>query len=141
MKQLLLFISIVFCVLVHAQDIPIPPKPNPPRLVNDYADQLTPEQEEALERKLVAYDDSTSNQIAVVIMKNLGGYEPEVFATELGQRWGVGGSKFDNGIVILVSMGNEEESRKGPVEQSDRQVPERHVGQRLLLFAHRLSLR
>ena len=112
MKQLLLFISIVFCVLVHAQDIPIPPKPNPPRLVNDYADQLTPEQEEALERKLVAYDDSTSNQIAVVIMKNLGGYEPEVFATELGQRWGVGGSKFDNGIVILVSMGNEEESRK-----------------------------
>jgi uncharacterized protein len=112
MKRLLLFISIVFCLIVQAQDIPIPSKPNPPRLVNDYADQLTPEQEDALERKLVAYDDSTSNQIAVIIVKSLGGYEPEVYATELGERWGVGGAKFDNGVVVLVSMGTDEESRK-----------------------------
>jgi uncharacterized protein len=112
MKRLLFFLSILFTVFAQAQDIPIPPRPNPPRLVNDIANQLTPEQEEALERKLVAYDDSTSNQIAVVIVNNLGGYEPEIYATELGQKWGVGGAKFDNGIVVLVSMGNEQESRK-----------------------------
>ena len=112
MKRLLFFLSILLTIVVQAQDIPIPPKPNPPRLVNDFAGQLTPEQKETLERKLVAYDDSTSNQIAIVVMKNLGGYEPEVYATELGQKWGVGGAKFDNGVVILVSMGEGGENRK-----------------------------
>src|SRR5690349_13581916 len=112
MKRLLFLFSILFTVVVQAQDIPIPPKPNPQRLVNDFADQLTPEQEETLERKLVTYDDSTSNQITIVIVKNLGGYEAEVYATELGEKWGVGGAKFDNGIVVLISMGEGGENRK-----------------------------
>lgn len=112
MKQLLLFIVLLLTVIVHAQDIPIPPRPNPPRLVNDIADKLIPEQEQALEKKLVAYDDSTSNQITIVIVDNLSGYEPEVYATELGEKWGVGGAQFDNGIVILVSFGNDQERRK-----------------------------
>lgn len=112
MKQFLFFIVLFLSVITRAQDIPIPPKPNPPQLVNDIADQLTPEQEVALERKLVAYDDSTSNQITIVILQNLSGYEAEVFATELGEKWGVGGAQFDNGIVMLVSMGNDQEKRK-----------------------------
>ena len=108
MKRLLFFIFLIVSVIAFAQDIPIPPKPNPPRLVNDIANKLIPEQEQELERKLVAYDDSTSNQITVVILDNLSGYEPEVFATELGEKWGVGGALYDNGIVILVSMGNDQ---------------------------------
>ena len=112
MKQFLFFIVLLLSVIVHAQDIPIPTKPNPPRLVNDIADQLTPDQEQALERKLVAYDDSTSNQITIVILQNLSGYEAEVFATELGEKWGGGGAQFDNGLVILISLGNDQEKRK-----------------------------
>ena len=42
------------------------PKSVPPRLVNDFADVLTPDQESQLESKLVAYNDSTTSQIAVV---------------------------------------------------------------------------
>lgn len=112
MKKFLLLIVILLSAVCYAQDIPIPPKPNPPQLVNDIADQLTPEQEQALERKLVAYDDSTSNQFTIVIVKTLGGYEPEVYATELGEKWGVGGAQFDNGIVLLVSLGGDGETRK-----------------------------
>jgi uncharacterized protein len=112
MKQALFFIVLLLSVIVHAQDIPIPARPNPARLVNDIADQLTPEQEQTLERKLVAYDDSTSNQITIVILRDLSGYEPEVFATELGEKWGVGGAQFDNGVVILISLGNDQEKRK-----------------------------
>ncbi|MDE7126326.1 MAG: TPM domain-containing protein, partial [Bacteroidales bacterium] len=44
----------------------IPQKPEPQRLVNDFAGLLTESQAERLERILVAFDDSTSNQIAVV---------------------------------------------------------------------------
>jgi uncharacterized protein len=109
MKKFLLIIYILIGLGAIAQDNEIPPRPNPPRLVNDIADKLTPEQEHALEAKLVAYDDSTSNQIAIVILQTLNGLEPEVFATELGERWGVGGAQFDNGVVILVSFGNEEQ--------------------------------
>jgi uncharacterized protein len=66
----LLFLLPLF---TNAQDIP--KKPQPPRLVNDLSGVLTPEQVNALERKLVAYDDSTSNQIAVVLVKTLNEYQ------------------------------------------------------------------
>ena len=39
---------------------------HPPRLVNDLAHLLQPQEADALEQKLVAYNDSTSSQIAVV---------------------------------------------------------------------------
>ena len=80
----------------------IPEIPNPPRLVNDFANLLSPDELQTLEAKLVAFNDSTSVQIAVVIVPTLGGYEKADYAQQLGQKWGVGGSKFNNGIVILV---------------------------------------
>lgn len=45
------------------------PKPSdPPRLVNDFTNTLDANQVKALEDKLVAFADSTSTQIAVVII-------------------------------------------------------------------------
>src|SRR5690606_36901852 len=46
------------------------------------------------------------------VLQDLGGYEVSQYATELGEKWGVGGAQFDNGIVILVSLGNENETRQ-----------------------------
>lgn len=80
----------------------IPSRPSPARLVNDLAGTFTTRQAEELERVLVAFDDSTSNQIAVVTVKDLKGYEPAEYATRIGLDWGVGSEKFDNGIVILI---------------------------------------
>ena len=63
MLMVALFSSVI---TLQAQVVPhnlLPPKPDPARLVNDYADLLTPDEERQLERKLVAYDDSTTNQI------------------------------------------------------------------------------
>ena len=80
----------------------IPEIPNPPRLVNDFANLLSSDELQSLESKLVAFNDSTSVQIAVVIVPTLGGYEKADYAQQLGAKWGVGGSKFNNGIVILV---------------------------------------
>ena len=59
--------------LVSAQSLP--PRPNPPRLVNDLANLMQPGEADALERKLVAYNDSTSSQIAVVTVPSLDGDE------------------------------------------------------------------
>ena len=81
----------------------IPSRPYPPRLVNDFAGVLPYHyQTLALEKMLSDFNDSTSNQIAVVTVNDLEGMSPSEYATELGHSWGVGSEKFDNGIVILV---------------------------------------
>lgn len=80
-----------------------PERPNPPRLVNDFAGFLSADENNELERKLVAYDDSTSTQIAVVGISNLNGADKAQYATELFEKWGVGRAKNDNGVLILIS--------------------------------------
>ncbi len=82
------------------------PKPNPPRLVNDAAGVLSPEQVDILERKLVALDDSTSNQIAVVLIKDLGDYAIEDYAVKLFREWGIGNKKTNNGVLIIAAIDN-----------------------------------
>ncbi|WP_031528760.1 TPM domain-containing protein [Dyadobacter crusticola] len=82
-----------------AQDIPA--KPNPPRLVNDFANQLSVDEKASLERKLVAYNDSTSSQIVVVIVPTTGDYPIADYAFKIGREWGIGQKDKDNGIVLL----------------------------------------
>lgn len=90
----------------------IPQRPEPARLVNDLAGIFTYGQTESLENMLVAFDDSTSNQIAVVTVSDLEGYDPAEYATRIGLEWGVGSSRFDNGVVILVKPKTEESGGK-----------------------------
>ena len=71
--------------------------------VTDHADLLTPTEERSLTTKLRAYADTTSTQIIVVTLPELGGVDASQYATELGQRWGVGQGDADNGAVVLVS--------------------------------------
>lgn len=91
----------------------IPSRPVPQRLVNDYADIFTWEEESRLERALTAFDDSTSNQIAVVTVTDLEGYDPAEYAVRIGLDWKVGSEEFDNGVVVLV---------KPKTDDSDGQV-------------------
>ncbi|MBI4930878.1 MAG: TPM domain-containing protein [Bacteroidetes bacterium] len=89
-----------------ASDNCIPSKPSPPRLVNnlsqEFPDFLSADEEQMLENKLVQFSKETSNQIVIVIVDDLCGYDPNEFCTRLGEQWGVGQGKFDNGIVIMI---------------------------------------
>ena len=80
----------------------VPQRPNPPMLVNDLAGIFSRGQNAALEEKVVSFADSTSNQIAIVTVPELYGYDKAQLAYSIGEEWGVGQDKFDNGIVILV---------------------------------------
>jgi uncharacterized protein len=86
---------------VYAENYP--DRPNPPRLVNDLAGILNPSQADALEQKLDSYNDSTSTQIAIVIVNSLDGMEKAQYATELAEKWGIGNKHKDNGVLILIS--------------------------------------
>ncbi len=99
---LLVFAFCIAAVFSFAQNIP--PRPNPPKLVNDLANVLSPDQEAALERKLVAYDDSTSNQIVVLTIRTLDNYPIEEYALQVLRTWGVGNKETNNGIVIVAAI-------------------------------------
>jgi uncharacterized protein len=74
-----------------------------PKLVTDATNTLTPEQLNALEQKLVRIDDSSSTQIAVIIIPNTGGRSISEYNQELGRSWGVGDKRFNNGVILLIA--------------------------------------
>ena len=97
--NLILAVSLLFSLFSHGQDFP--PRPN--QLVNDYADLLSQQEEQALERKLSNYYDTTSTEIAIAIISSVGGYDAMDYAIRLGEHWGVGGGENDNGALILIA--------------------------------------
>ena len=99
-KALLLFSIILISTGVLAQDIPDPMVPF--RLVNDFAGVFSSAENSALEQKLLAYNDSTSTQIYVVTVNDLGGYAASDYAFRLGEEWAIGQKSKDNGAVILI---------------------------------------
>lgn len=101
-KFLASFLSIFLWVLALAQ--PIPQRPNPPRLVNDFANVLSAAEKNSLEQQLVLLDDSTSNQIVVVLVPSLEEYPIEEYATKLFRAWGIGSKKNNNGVLLLIGM-------------------------------------
>ncbi len=80
----------------------VPPRPN--TLVNDYAGMLDQGQKAALEQKLVAYADSTSTQIAVVLEPSLEGDDVFEYSFRLAEAWGIGTKSKDNGILIYAAL-------------------------------------
>lgn len=83
--------------------LPTLPSPmEPPRLVNDFADMLSAEERDALERQSRMYYEKTSTQIYIVTVNDLEGSSSLDFATALGNAWGIGQKGKDNGIVLLV---------------------------------------
>lgn len=110
-KSLIKYIGFVLLLIsvlsISAQEFP--EKPNPPRLVNDYANFLQPNEISALENKLVQFNNETSTQITIVVIQSLHGYDKAQYAAILGERWGVGQKGKDNGILFLIKpkYGNE----------------------------------
>jgi uncharacterized protein len=102
MKKLILSLLVFTCLVSAGQNIPAPP--NPPRLVNDFAHVMTADQVQDLENKLVAYDDSTSIQIAVVTVPTTGDYVIEDYALKILRDWKVGNKKTNNGLVVLAAI-------------------------------------
>ncbi|MFM7079850.1 MAG: TPM domain-containing protein [Bacteroidota bacterium] len=98
--------SIVFLLLITVglaigQKYPAPP--SPPRLVTDFTSTLAADEHARLEEKLRNYYDSTSTQIAVVILTTLDGYPIDDYSINLAKQWGIGKKDKDNGVLILIS--------------------------------------
>ena len=95
-----LSILALLCLTVLTVVAQVPARPNPPRLVNDFAGILGNCQwlEDSLEKIAV----ETSNQICVVTMNDFGNYDKAWMAYSIGEQWGVGKKGHNNGVVILI---------------------------------------
>lgn len=100
MKQILLTIFLSFLIFsAFSQDIP--ERPNPPRLVNDLANVLSEPEKQQLESDLVHFNDQTSTQIAILTVPSLDGNEINDFSTQVFNKWKIGQTGKDNGILIV----------------------------------------
>ena len=102
MKKLFyLFLSFLSLQVAAQKSLP---KPNPPSLVVDYANVISSYDKQQLAQKLIALDDSTSNQIVVVIVKSLNGEVIEDVALNTFREWGIGNKKTNNGVLLLIAL-------------------------------------
>lgn len=91
-----------FRVFAGSKDYP--DRPNPPRLVNDFAGILSGGESAQLESKLDNFAQNTSTQITIVTIKSLGEHDIEEYTVELFNRWGIGQAGKKNGVLLLVSL-------------------------------------
>jgi uncharacterized protein len=96
----ILFISILLLSFaLQSRELPQPTG----RLISDFADMLTPGEEQSLEQKLKRFSDSTSTQVAIVTETSLDGEDLFDYSHRLAQKWGIGQDAKDNGILIYIS--------------------------------------
>lgn len=97
------FLVLLVSIFLIAQKIP---------KIENYANDLTKtlNQEELfrLNSKLKAYEDSTSNQIVVLIIPSLEGNSIEEVANEIFKHNRIGTKENDNGVLILLAKDDKE---------------------------------
>ncbi len=72
--------------------------------VHDEAHVLKPETIDLLERQLKIHEDSTSNQIAVLIIQSLDGDILEEYSIRVVEKWKLGKKEKDNGVLLLIAV-------------------------------------
>lgn len=109
MKKVLFILAFLFTGFVLKAQTVIDPEQllkgqaGVPKLVTDYTGTLSPSQIQALESKLVNLDNTTSTQVAVVIIPTLNGRDIAEYNNDLLRAWGVGNKKYNNGVLLLVA--------------------------------------
>jgi len=103
-KSMALLVLILMVVnLTNAQRI----YPKPPRtlkFVNDYANIISANAERQIEKTCQEYSSKTTIEPVVVTVLSLKGIDPNIYATNLFNKWQIGKSTLNNGIMLLIAL-------------------------------------
>ncbi len=104
--SLLLLMFFAFSMSSYGQTFKVPEKPSfiPP--VIDSTKTLSEQEYRQLYEKVKNYSDSTSTEILVMIVNTTQGEDVWKYAFDIGDKWGIGQKGKDNGIVMLVALGD-----------------------------------
>jgi uncharacterized protein len=72
--------------------------------VHDEAQVLSAHTVQALEHQLKLHEDSTSNQIAILIVASLQGEDIEGYSLRVAEKWQLGQKGKDNGVLLVVAI-------------------------------------
>ena len=108
MRKLLLTLCTlltVLCTSVYAIDIP---KPISQSWVHDYANVIDASAEDSINALGDELDLNGYGQMVFVVVEFLDGYDVEDYAYALFNEWGIGHGDDNDGVLILVSVGDRE---------------------------------
>jgi len=72
------------------------------RRVTDLAGILSPSEQARLEENLMAFENETSNQVAVLIINSLEGEAIEQYSIRVVDQWKLGTTDRENGVLLLI---------------------------------------
>lgn len=74
--------------------------------ITDFSNLFTPKESYSLSKKLIDYESSSTNQIAIITINSItpNYLDIQEFASEIGDFWGVGQKEKDNGLVIAICI-------------------------------------
>jgi len=72
--------------------------------VVDVAGMLSADQRQRLDSQLQAHENVSGNQLVVVTVPDLGGYDIESYGYQLGRHWGIGQKQENNGVLLIVAQ-------------------------------------
>lgn len=108
MKKILIALSVMaicFTALnVHSQENVRFPAPT--GFVNDYVGILTPQAKAQIENIAREVEIKTHAEIAVAIIKTTAPLGLSDYAVKLFKTWGIGTENMDNGVLVLVAIGD-----------------------------------
>lgn len=101
MRKILIIFLFVLPGAVDAQ-VPIPERWGDSR-VHDEGNVLSTSFADALDHRLKLYEDSTSNQIAILIIPTLNGVPIEDYTLRVAEQWKFGTGDKDNGVLLFIA--------------------------------------
>lgn len=95
----LLVFLFFFAPIIYANHIPAPTG-----YVNDFAGVLTADQKNNLENSLRAFEQNSSNEIAIALVQSLNEDSIENFTVKTFEEWKIGKKGKDNGVLFLAAI-------------------------------------
>lgn len=109
MKRTLTYIlfllgTILYCHALSVKDIPNVQVENRNLYLVNPDGIISSDTQARIDTLLAGVRSRTSAEISAVIIKDLDGEDPDDFATDLFEYWGIGKNDKDNGLLILISL-------------------------------------
>lgn len=100
---------LLVCLLLFA-GVPVSaeasiPQPTDRFFVNDFANLISPQEEEAIYLAGRELYEKTGAQVVAVTVETIGSEEIRSYAYQLATQWGIGSEDEDNGVLLLLSIG------------------------------------
>ncbi|MCL1901423.1 MAG: TPM domain-containing protein [Endomicrobia bacterium] len=108
MKKLIFIIPFLFIFIPLSAEIKIPPKPSESIYVQDHAGLLTADMINKINADSQWLYNNSKAQIVIVTVNSLNGESIEDYALEVLRQWGIGDKDLNNGVLILVALGDRE---------------------------------